>query len=121
MALQSHPKKNKHAQACAVMRMINEAEEVLEDILWYNDAMEEQERVDTAQKYIEILSYSSSSSSSDDSLETFSDDSSDSGTRQKPTKPVTLSNKSSTFPAKHKCDNEESPLKQPHQDAFTPK
>ena len=31
------------------------------------------------------------------------------------------SNKSSTFPSKHKSDNEETPLKQPHQDAFTSK
>ena len=31
------------------------------------------------------------------------------------------SNKSSTFPAKHNSDNEEIPLKQPHQDAFTSK
>ena len=71
--------------------------------------------------YIENLSDSLSSSSSDDSLETLSDDSSDSGTRQKPTKPVNSYNKSFTFPAKHKSDNEETPLKQPHQDAFTPK
>ena len=32
---------------------------------------------------------------------------------------MTSSNKSSTFPAKHKSDNEETPLKQPHKDAFT--
>ena len=31
------------------------------------------------------------------------------------------SNKSSKFPAKHKSDNEETPLKQPHQDALTSK
>ena len=31
------------------------------------------------------------------------------------------SDKSSTFPAKHKSDNEETPLKQPHQDVFTSK
>ena len=31
------------------------------------------------------------------------------------------SNKLSTFPAKHNSDNEETPLKQPHQDAFTSK
>ena len=74
-----------------------------------------------AHKYIEISSDSLSSSSSDNSLETSSDDSSDSGKSQKPTKPVTPSNKSSTFWAKHKPDNEETPLKQPHQDAFTSK
>ena len=79
----------------------------------------EQERFHTSQKYIEILSDSLSSSSSDDYSETSLDYSPDSGTRQKPTKPVTSSNKSSTFPAKRKSGNEETPLKQPHQDAFT--
>ena len=49
----------------------------------------------------------------------FLDDSSGSGTSQKPTKTVTLSNKSSIFPAKRKSDNEEIPLKQPHQDSST--
>ena len=81
----------------------------------------EQECVHTAHKYIEILSNSSSSFSSDDSSETSLDDSSDLGTWQNPTKPVTSSNKSSTYPVKIKSDNEETPLKQPHQDAFTPK
>ena len=69
--------------------------------------------------YIEITSYSLSPSSSYDSLKTSSGDSYDSGTRKKPTKPVTSSNKSSTFPDKHKSDNEETPLKQLHQDTFT--
>ena len=87
------------------MRMINKAEEGLEDLLRYNYAIREQERVHTAQKYIEISSDSLSSLSSYDSLETSSDDSSDSGTRQKPTKPVTSYNKLSTFSAKHKSDN----------------
>ena len=77
----------------------------------------EQERVHTAKKYIEISSGSLSSSSSDDSSETFSDYSYNSGIRQKPTKPVTSSNKASTLPDKRKSDNEETPLKQPHQDA----
>ena len=79
----------------------------------------EQERVHTAHKYIEILSDSLSSSSSYASSKTSSDESSDSGTRQKPTKPVTLYNKSSKFSDKHKSDKEETPLKQPHQNAFT--
>ena len=73
------------------------------------------------QNYIEFFFDSLSSSSSYDSLETFSDDSYDSGIRQKPTKPVTSSNKSSAFTSKHKSDNEETHLKQPHQDAFTSK
>ena len=34
---------------------------------------------------------------------------------------MTSSNKSSTFQAKQKYDNEETPLKQPHQDTFTSK
>ena len=80
--------------------------------------MTEQERVHMAQNNIVI---SSDSSSSDDLLETSSHDSSDSGTRQIQTKPMTPSNKSSTSPAKYKSDNEETPLKQPYQDDFTSK
>ena len=75
------------------MCMINKANEGSEESLYYIDAMREQERVRKAQKYIEIPSDSLSSSSSDDLFETSSDESSDSGTRQKSTKPVTLSNK----------------------------
>ena len=80
------------------------------------DEMREEERVRMAQNNIII---SSESLSSDNSLETSSDESSGSGRRQTPTKPVISSNKSSIFPAKHKSDNEEIPLKQPHQDSFT--
>ena len=43
MALRSHPGKNNHPQASAVMRMINEAMEGLEDLFCYIDAMREQE------------------------------------------------------------------------------
>ena len=43
LALQSHPDKNKHPQASAVMRIINQAKEGLGDLLCYNDAMREQE------------------------------------------------------------------------------
>ena len=64
---------------------------------------------------------SSESSSSDDLLETLSDESSSSRRRQIPTKSVMSSNKSSTFLAKHKSDNEGTPLKQPYQDSFTSK
>ena len=78
-------------------------------------------RLCMAQNTIEISSEYLFSLSSYDSLETSYVESSDSGTRQKPTKPVTSSNKSSIFPAKHKSYNEETPLKQAHQDAFTPK
>ena len=75
-------------------------------MLRHTDAIRKQKLVRMAQITIEISSDYSSSSSSDDLLETLSDNSSDSGTRQKPTKLVTSSNKSSTFPAKHKSDNE---------------
>ena len=90
---QFHPDKNKRFQFSFVMKMINEAKEELENTLHHNDALREQERVCMAKNTIEILSYSSSSLSSDDSLETLSDDSSDSGKSQIPTKPVTSSNK----------------------------
>ena len=73
------------------------------------------------QKYIGISSDFLSSSSSDDLSETSSDEEYDSGIRQKSTKPVTSSNKPSPFPAKRKSDNEETPFKQPHQDASTSK
>ena len=82
------------------------------------DEMSKEERVRMAQNTI-IISYEYSYS--DKLFETSSDDSSDSGRRKIPTKPVMSSNKSSTFPAKHKSDNEETPLKQPHQDTFTSK
>ena len=75
------------------MLMINEAKEVLEDTLSYNNWIREQEHVRMELNYIEISSDSLSSSSSDDSLETSSDESSDSGTRQKTTKLVISSNK----------------------------
>ena len=94
----------------------------LEDQQAEKSAMEhakEQERVNTAQKYIEILSDSSSLFSLDYLSDTLSYYSYDSGTRQKTTKPVTSSNKSSTFPDKCKSDNEQTPLKQPHQYAST--
>ena len=63
----------------------------------------------------------SGSSYSDESLETSYDESSGSGRRQIPTKPVMSSNKSSIFLAKHNSDNGETPLKQTHQDTFTSK
>ena len=53
------------------------------------------------------------------SIINLSDDESDSGRRKIPSKPVTSSNKASTFPDKHKSDNEETPLKKTHQGPFT--
>ena len=52
LTLQSHPDKNNHPQAYDVTTMINESNEVLEELLCYNDAMREQERIHTEQKYI---------------------------------------------------------------------
>ena len=100
------------------MQMVNKAKEELKDTLRHNDAIREEESVLMEHNTIII---SSESLFSDDSLENFSDDSSDSGRRKISTKPVMSSNNSSTFPAKHKSDNEETSLKQPHQDAFTSK
>ena len=39
LALRYHPGKNKHPQASADFCMINEAKQVLEDVLRHNDAM----------------------------------------------------------------------------------
>ena len=66
------------------------------------DTMRQEERVSMAQDNTII---SSESSSSDDSLETSSNELSGLGRRKIPTKTVISSNKTSTFPAKHKSDN----------------
>ena len=50
-----------------------------------------------------------------------SDDKSNSGKREIPSKPVISSNKASTFPDKHKSDNEETPLVKYHQGPFASK
>ena len=67
------------------------------------DAIREEERVRMAQNTIIISS----------------DDESDSVRRKIIPEPVTSSNKASTFPAKYKSDNEETPLKKTHQGLFT--
>ena len=116
MDLRFHPDKNWHSQVTEVMKIINEAKEKLEITLCHNDdireeerfcmdAMREEERVCMAQNDI-IISC---------------DDKYYSGRRQIPSKPVTSSNKSSTYPAKHKSDNEETPVKKTHQGSFTSK
>ena len=106
LVLRFHPDKNHHSQVTEVMKMINEAKEESESTLRHNieimekehvrmDAMREQERVHMAQNAVIIAS----------------DDESDPVRREILSKPVTLSNKVSTFPAEHKYDNEETPLK----------
>ena len=101
----------------------------MEDTFRHNDAMREEEhvriyamrekeRVRMAHNTIIILS---ESLSSDESLKKLSDDSSDSGRRKIPTKPVMSSNKSSKVTAKQKYDNVESPLEKPHKDNLTSK
>ena len=67
------------------------------------DAKREQERVRMEKN---TIIFSSESMSSDDSFKTLYIESSGSGRRQIPSKPVTSSNKESTLSAKHKSDNE---------------
>ena len=98
------------------MKMINKGKEELESALPHNDetreeericmdAMREEERVRMAQNAIIILS----------------DDKYNSGRREIPSKPVTSSNKASTFPDEHKSDNEETPLVKTRQGPFKSK
>ena len=89
----------------------------MEITLRHNYEISEGEHVRMAQTII----ISSGSLSSDDSLETSSVELSDSGKSKIPNKLVMSSNKSSTFTAKHNSDNKETPLKQPHQEAFASK
>ena len=50
LSLRSHPDINKHPQASVAFRMIKEAREALEDILFHNDTMRKnQERVEDIQ------------------------------------------------------------------------
>ena len=109
------------------MQMITKAKEELDGKFRHNDEMREEERVHMDEVRDEervimaqsTIIISSESSALDDSLETSSFESSDAGKWQIPTKPVTSSNKLSIFSAKHKSGNEETSLKQPHQDALT--
>ena len=109
-----HPDKNQHFNCTDLMKMINQSKEELGDALRNNDAMRDQERVRmdaTGEEKRVCMAYNSIIISSDDE--------SDSGRRQIPSKPVTSSNKTSTFPAKHKSNNEETPLKKTDQVPFT--
>ena len=85
LACRFHPDKNQHSQVSDVMQMMNKAKEELENTLRHIVAMREEERVRMAHNTIII---SSEPLSLDDSLETSSADSSSSGRRQIPTKPV---------------------------------
>ena len=78
-------KKNR-LQVSDVMKMINDAKGEFESTLCHTDEIREEECVPMAHNTIII---SSKSSSSDDSLEKSLDDSSDSGTREKPTNHLT--------------------------------
>ena len=115
LALRFQPDKNQHSQVSDATKMINETKEELEKTLRHNDAIREEERVRMAHNTIII---SSESSSSYDSLETSYVESSGSGRKQIQTKSVISSNKSSTFLAKHKSDNEETLLKT-HQGSYS--
>ena len=75
------------------MGMINEAKEGLKNTLRNNDAIREGERVHMAEETIIISS----------------DKFFDSETSKISSKPVTSSNKASTFPAEHNSDNEKRP------------
>ena len=105
MSLRFHPDKNIHEDASKVMKMINEDKEGFKDTLRNNDAIGEEERVRMAEETI-ILS---------------SDENSDSETSKISSEPATSSNKSSTFPAEHNSDNEETPLEKAHAGPWTPK
>ena len=94
--------------------MINEAKEELESKLRHNDEIMEKERVsmdEIREEELIRMAYNA--------IIILSDDESDSVRRQIPPKPVTLSNKTFTFLAKHNYDNEETPLKKTHQGPLT--
>ena len=46
LALRSHPEKNKHTQASANFRMINEDKQGLEDVLRHNDSMRRTQEIE---------------------------------------------------------------------------
>ena len=85
------------------MGIINEAKEGMKNTLRNNDAIREEEHVCMAEETI-ILS---------------PDDNYDSETSEISSEPATSSNKSSTFPAEHNYDNEETPLKKNHAGPWT--
>ena len=95
MARRFHPDSNFGFDTSEMMKMINTAQDGLQDPLHKNDAFREEERVQATEDEISIPSdHSSDSESSDTSSE-----------------PASSSSKESTLPAEHTNDNEETPLK----------
>ena len=88
----------------------------MENTLSHNDAIREKESV-----RIYAMSEEELVHTAQNAIIISSDEESDSGRRQIPSKPVPSSNKASTFLAKHKSDNEETPLKKTHQGPFKSK
>ena len=97
LALQFHPDKNQHPQVSDVMKMINEAKEELENTLRHNDSISEEERV-----RIDAMRKEERVRMAQNTIIIWSGEKSDSVRRQIPSKPLTSSNNSSTFTAKHK-------------------
>ena len=106
LALIFHPDKNQHSQVTKVTKMINKAKEELEITLRHNDEIREEERV-----LMDQMRERESVHMAYNAIIILSDNKSDSGRREILPKPVTSSNKSSTFPAEQNSDNEETPLK----------
>ena len=94
MTRRFHPDRNFGLDTIEMMKMINEANEGLEDQLRTNNASREEEHVRSAE---DEISFPSDSKSSDTSSE-----------------PASSSSKESTLTAKHTNDNEETPLKKTH-------
>ena len=88
----------------------------MESILRHNDEIREEERV-----RMDAMKEEERVCMAQNSIIISSDDEYDSGRRAIPSKPVMSSNKASIFPAKHKSNNEETPLTKTHQGTFTSK
>ena len=105
MACRFHLVKNIWLDTTETMKLINEAKNVLEDTLRTNDAIREEERVQSAEDKISISS----------------DENSDSKSSNTSSEPATSSSKASTLTAKHTNDNEETPFEKSHPQPWTSK
>ena len=105
MAHRFQPDKHIGLDTTKMMTMINEAKDGLENILRTNDAIREEAPV----------------CADADAITLSSDENSDSETRDTSSEPATSYNKSSTFPAEHSTDNEETPLEKTHPRPWTSK